>query len=167
MRRFSSHLRNSEWVSRVKIDVMKRAGKVSPLVILGVVGFVGILAVVLLTRTGTSPAQRVSQFFTALGKGDIETVLQTSTFGEQPDEEMRPKWQQTLDRSKYYRFAMQIKETTYTNDEEATVAVEMYQNVTNINVASKRFQIPVVKINGEWKVDARSLTRQAYPALPR
>jgi hypothetical protein len=62
---------------------------------------------------------------------------------------------------------MQIKETTYTNDEEATVAVDMYQNVTNVNITSKRFQIPVVKINGEWKVDARSLTRQAYPALPR
>lgn len=146
---------------------MKRAGKVSPLVILGVLGFVGILAVLLLTRTGTSPAQRVSQFFTALGKADIDTVLESSTFGERPDEEMRPKWEQCLERSKYYRFAMQIKETTYTNDEEATVAVDMYQNVTNVNIASKRFQIPVVKINGEWKVDARSLTRQAYPALPR
>lgn len=146
---------------------MKRAGKVSPLVILGVIGFVGILAVVLFTRSGSSPAQRVNEFFTALGKADMEGVLRSSTFGGLPDDEVRPKWQQCFDRTKYYRFALQIKETSYSNPEEATVAVDMFQNAANPNLGSKRFQIPVVKIDGEWKVDVRSMTRQAYPALPR
>lgn len=146
---------------------MKRAGRVSPILILGVLGFVGIIAVLVLTRTGTTPAQRVSEFFAALGDGDVETVLKVSTFGDEPDDVMRPKWQKTIERTKYYRFALQIKDTNYSTPEEATVAIDMYQNIMNPGVTSKRIQIPVVKVNGEWKVDARSINRQTYPALPR
>jgi uncharacterized membrane protein len=146
---------------------MKRAGRVSPIVILGVLGFVGIIAVLILTRTGTTPAQRVNEFFMALGEGDVDTVLKVSTFGDEPDDVMRPKWQKTVERTKYYRFALQIKDTNYSTPEEATVAIDMYQNIMNPGVTSKRIQIPVVKVGGEWKVDARSINRQTFPALPR
>lgn len=146
---------------------MKRAGRVSPLVILGVLGLLGILGVIIFTRSGTSPAQRVNDFFGALGSADLETIINVSTFGDRPADEMRPKWQQCLDRTTYYKFAIQIKDTTYTSDEEATVAVEIYKNIMNPGVTSTRIQVPVVKVNGEWLVDARSLSRDAYPALPR
>lgn len=145
----------------------KRAGRVSPLVILGVVGMIGMIGVLVFTRGGTTPAQRVHEFFAALDRGDINTILATSTFGDVPEEELRKKWQQTIDRAEYYIFAMQIKDTSFATPDEATVAVDMYQNAANPNVASKRFQIPVNKVNGEWKVDAQSLTRAVYPALPR
>lgn len=146
---------------------MKRAGRASPVLILGSVGLIGMIAVLILTRTGTTPAQVVNQFFSALGSGDLDAVLKTSTFGDEPDDVMRPKWQVTLDRTKYYRFAIQIKDTNYSTPEEATVAVDMYLNVMNPGVTAKRIQVPVVKVGGEWKVDARSLNRQTYPALPR
>lgn len=146
---------------------MKRAGRVSPLVILGVLGLIGMLGIVVFTRGGTTPAQRVYEFFAALDRGDVDTLVKTSVFGDATPEEMRAKWAKTVERTENYIFIMQIKETNFATAEEATVAVEMFQNAGNPNVGSKRFQIPLVKTGGEWKVDAKSLTRSVYPALPR
>lgn len=145
----------------------KRAGRVSPLVILGIAGLIGMIGVLLFTRGGGSPAQRVHEFFAALDRGDIDAIMETSTFGDVPEAELREKWQQCVDRAEYYIFAMQIKATSFSTPDEATVAVEMFQNAGNPNAGSKRFQVPVIKVDGEWKVDARSLTRSIYPALPR
>ena len=146
---------------------MKRAGKISPLILGGVVGVVALLALIFLMQTTDSAGLRVDKFLTALGKADVNGIMATSTFGDEPAEAVRAKWQKCLDRTKYYRFYWQVKLTSTTSPDEGNVTVDMYKDAGNIQTYPSKVQIPVVRINGEWYVDARAIDRESYPALPR
>lgn len=146
---------------------MNRAGKASPLVVLGIVCVVALLGVIFFLQGAESPATRANAFLTALGQGDVDGIMKTSTFGDEPAESVRKKWEKTVYRAEFYRFHWEIKNTSMAGDDEANVAVDMYKHADNANSTSTRVQIPLVKTDGEWYVDAKSLNRDMYPALPR
>jgi hypothetical protein len=146
---------------------MNRAGKASPLVVIGIVCVVMLVGVIFFLQGAESPATRANAFLIALGQGDVDGILSTSTFGDEPVESVRKKWEKTVHRAEFYRFHWDIKGTANASEEEANVAVDMYKHADNPNTTSARVQIPMIKIDGKWYVDAKSLNRDMYPALPR
>jgi len=146
---------------------MKRAGKVSPLILGGVIGVIALLALIFLMQTTDSAGLRVDKFLTALGKADVKGIMATSTFGDEPAEVVRAKWEKCLERTEFYRFSWLIKSTSSTSPDEGNVSVEMYKDAGNISTYPSKAEIPVVRINNEWYVDVRAMDREIYPALPR
>lgn len=146
---------------------MLRAGKVSPLVVLGVAGVLGLAGMLFFLQGRETPGVRVQKFLTGLAKGNVDEVMAVSKFGDQPDETVRKKWEVCLHRSEYFRFYWKILETFNPSPDEAIVAINIYTGAAANEATEKRYQIPMIKDNGEWFVDAQSLNRDIFPALPR
>ncbi len=146
---------------------MLRFGKVSPLVVIGILGLMGLAGMLLFLQGSEGPGVRTHKFFNALAKADIDGIMKVSTFGDEPAESVRKKWETTLHRSEYFRFYWKVKETFQPSPEEAVVAVSIYVGVDRPDPTETKYQIPLSKINGEWFVDAKSLNREIFPALPR
>ncbi len=146
---------------------MLRAGKVSPLVVLGVAGVLGLTGMLFFLQGRETPGVRVHKFFTGLAKGNVDEVMAVSKFGDQPDETVRKKWEVCLHRAEYFRFYWKILETFNPSADEAIVAINIYTGAAANEATEKRYQIPMIKDNGEWFVDAQSLNRDIFPALPR
>ena len=146
---------------------MNRAGKASPLVVIGILCVVALVGAIFFLQGAESPATRANAFLSALGQGDVDGILSTSTFGDEPVESVRKKWEKTVHRAEFYRFHWDIKGSSNASEEEANVAVDMYKHADNPNTTSSRVQIPMIKIGDKWFVDAKSLNRDMFPALPR
>lgn len=146
---------------------MKRPGKANLIVVLGILCAVLLLGAVFLLQGQDSPAGAVNRFLTAIGNADVDGILANSTFGGEPDDVVRKKWEATLHRTEYFRFSWRIKRTVLPTDDEAVVGVEVFKNFGLPNVTQETVQVEVTKENGGWKVDAKSLSRDLFPALPR
>lgn len=146
---------------------MKRPGRASPVAVVAVLCIAGVLGVLIFGRSGNTPAGAVNSFFRALGDGDVDGVIKSSYLGDEPEDRAREKWKETIHNAEYWRFAWQIKETFTTDPEQAAVVIDMYKNFGVKQQEAEHYQVPVTKIDGTWKVDAKGLNREMYPSLPR
>ncbi|CAN5538870.1 hypothetical protein BH11ARM2_BH11ARM2_32660 [soil metagenome] len=144
----------------------RQAGRVNILAIVVVVCVVLIVAVFAMGRQ--SPAEAGAKFMSALAKGDATTLTDMTYLGDTPKEKVRKQWDfATQDASKYYRFAWKISGTSQPNDHEASVRLQVMRNLDSGGSYDENYQLPMVKVNGEWKVDVHAISHEMYPALPR
>lgn len=144
---------------------MHRAGRVN-LILIGlavVVVFVGILAFA--GRSGPTPS--ANAFLTALVKGDVDKLTDLSYY--QGDRgKLKEQWDFAVHQAgKYYAFTWRVKDEKQSNDTNAAVQIDIVRNVRSGSSYPENSEIPMVKVDGAWKVDVRSLDRDIYPALPR
>ncbi len=132
-----------------------------------VAGGLGILVVAAIALSGGESASMVAtQFMSGLAVGDLETVLRTSTISDMDAETQRKVWKDSLERGRYYRFRWKYTAESPQSADATSILLAVERNVA-MSSYDENFQIPCRKIDGKWKVDVRSLSRQLYPFLPR
>lgn len=121
----------------------------------------------LLTSTD-SASLAAKRFMKALGEGDTETLTALSAFTPpRPREEVKRDWEKSTRLSKGYLFLYNVKSESSPAPDRATVKLEVVRNGLSKGAYEENFALAMVKVEGKWKVDVRSISREMYPALPR
>lgn len=141
---------------------MKRIGSVHWMLIAGLVGVA--IIVVMLLMGGNSATKNGAKFMAALSTGDINGLVQTSYIPDKTPEEMKTEWEATLKRTKYVMFRYTFTGEDNVSEDQATIRMNIMKPSTGYDEV---FALPMRKIDGEWKVEVRGLSRQFYPFLPR
>jgi hypothetical protein len=145
---------------------MKLSGRVSAntLIFAGLAFLVGMIVLIVTTKRG--PSTSAAEFLQALAKADAPTVARLSIIDDDDYETRLKKWQATLDRTEYYLWSYKILNTVLSSDKTANVRVEVIKNPTSSSPVIDKFELPMEKSDGEWKVVVPLISREMYPSLP-
>ena len=143
---------------------MKRAGKAHWLVIAGIASILVIAGLFFFGKDGAGETAR--NFMMALSKGDAQTLTDLSYVSETPKEELLKRWKFATEVSKHYLFIWRITGVTHTDSQTAAATMQVTRNPDGEGYVEK-FELPLTKTDGSWKVDVRGINRSLYPALPR
>ena len=145
---------------------MKRAGRISPIVI--VIGICILLVIPIIFVSSKGPANYAVDFMTALGKGDVNTLADLSIIGNDDLEQRKKDWEKTISYGKNYYYTWRVTNAVENTPDSAAVELQMRQNLQiNMGKDENKFELPMRKVDGKWKVDVGSMDRSIYPALPR
>lgn len=144
---------------------MKRSGRTNIVVVVTVALVAAVLALFLLA--GNSPSTIASKFLLALSKGDTKTLAENSFMEGLSLSETEERWAKTYESSKYWVFAYQILDAKDQDANNATVRLDWIKGANSSSAYSEKYELPMVKKDGQWKVDVRGMSREMYPALPR
>jgi hypothetical protein len=144
---------------------MKRSGRAS-LVVVVTLALVAAV-VVLFLFAGESPTGVAGKFLVALAKGNTKELAELSYMEGLTEAQIEQKWKQTHAAAKFWPFAFQLKEANMLDDSNATVRLDWVKNTSSPSAFGEKYELPMVKRDGKWKVDVRGISRDMYPALPR
>ncbi|HVL39521.1 MAG TPA: hypothetical protein VM328_09045 [Fimbriimonadaceae bacterium] len=145
---------------------MRESGRLSLLPVLGVI--FAIVIVALLFVSGENPSTAAREFMNALATSDIETLTKRSYIEGNSREEIKKKWEFTMNEvAPYYRFAWQVRSHKQVADDQATVNLGFVRGVGSLSAYEEKFELPMVRKDGEWLVDLRGIERKKFPGLPR
>ncbi len=144
---------------------MKRSGRTSIVVVITIVLVAAVVGLFLLA--GESPTGVGVKFLTSLAKGDTKTLADLSYMEGNTPQQVEEKWKQTKDATKYWMFAFSVKNTTLQDSDSASLVLDWIKNASNPSAYGEEFELPMVKVDGKWKVDVRAISREMYPALPK
>ncbi|MBN9501888.1 MAG: hypothetical protein BGO01_09580 [Armatimonadetes bacterium 55-13] len=144
---------------------MKRSGRASIVIVLMVAVVAAV--VVLFLLAGDSPSAVAGRFLGALAKGDEKTLAQLSYMDGRSEQEMEAEWKETYENAKYWRFVWKINDTKEQDANNATVILGWYKNAASPGTYEEKYELPLVKKDGHWKVDVLGISREMYPGLPR
>jgi hypothetical protein len=145
---------------------MNRHGRINVLAIGVIVGLVLLSALFLLSRDGI--AQVSARFMNALAQGNVDQLTQLTYLGDRKPEEIKAKWQYTVnDASKYYRFRWKIVLVSETGPDMGAARLQVIRNSDSMSSYEENFSLPLVRVDGVWKVDVANISRDMFPSLPR
>jgi len=147
---------------------MKKAGRAS-LVLLAVVVAVFIGGVILLFMlSGEAPETVANKWLYALAKGDVPTLTRLSYIGNKPESDLQKQWEFTTKvANPYYRFRYLVKGSRPISSEASAVQIEMMKDANKTGSVPEPYDIPMARVDNQWKVDLRGINRDIYPDLPR
>lgn len=144
---------------------MHRAGRAHWVTIAGSVGFAVLLAIFLIPTN--SPNTAANQFMSALAEGDVDKLMALSYY-KGSEEKMRAQWEFAVrECAPYYRFKWRNVGLKEADEKVAGVRMFVQRNLGSGTDYEERFDIPLVKVDGKWLVDVRSISRAMYPGIPR
>lgn len=143
---------------------MRRAGRVSPLFLVAIVGVAAVIVLLLFGKEG--PAAAGSRFMDALARGDAEDLTKASIAEGKSQEELKKDWEFTTRVSKHYLFHWNIVSANVVSDDSANVRVQVQRNFGPASY-DENYGLPLRKVKGEWKVVATGISSEMYPGLPR
>ena len=144
---------------------MKQAGKAHWLTIAGILSIFVVAGLFFFAKDPVG--ETANDFMVALAKGDIDTLTELSSFQGATKEQLKEKWRFTIEEvAPHYMFAWKILSVAR-SDENTAAARMMVRRNADRGGFDETFQLPLVKENGEWKVDVRSISRAMYPGLPQ
>jgi hypothetical protein len=143
---------------------MNCSGRINLLLIAAIVIVAGMS--VLFLSAGETPSSTVGRFMMALATDNEETLTNLSYMGDQPVEQTRKEWAETMKSTKNFLFAWRVVSDTE-NGNNAVVKLKFAKDARSKMAYEDDLEIPLVKIQGKWKVDVRQIQRDMYPNLPR
>ena len=144
----------------------KRAGRASWLMVAGIAGIVAIL--VLFFVAGESAESAAVRFMDALAKGDVKTLVAMSDSPDTEPAELEKQWEYTAKvAGPHYMFFYKINSSLNPTENTAMVRMMVSRNVNREGSYEEKFELPMIKRDGKWKVEVRGLDRRLYPNLPR
>ena len=145
---------------------MKQSGRIS---LLALASFFSVIVIVgLLLISKESPASVGTRFMAALDAHDVDTLSKLTMMKGASDENIRKQWDFTVNTAeKYYRFGYHIEGATQADANTASVKVRMIKDADHPGAYDELFELPMVKVSDQWKVDVRALSRDFYNCLPR
>jgi len=149
--------------------MMKRrssgALRFNPIIVIGVIGIVVIPIVLFLL--GQSPEAAAKEFMTALGTGDVDKLTEM-TYLPDPESDIKEQWKTTFETSAHnYVFGWQFGTTQKDDPDRAVVRVIITEFRGPETHENDQSNIPMIRKDGKWLVDIRSLSRTFFPGLPR
>ncbi len=144
----------------------RRSGRASWLSIAGIVGLV--VVVLMFALSGESSEAASVRFMNALSKGDVKTLTAMSDMPGLSEAEIEKQWEYTTKvAGPHYIFIYKITSSLSANDQTSMVRMMISRNVDRDGSYEEKFELPLVKKDGKWKVEVRALDRRIYPGLPR
>lgn len=144
---------------------MRQAGRVSIPLVIAIVFVVFVVGLLLVPSH--SPTAAAGEFMIALAKGDTKKLAELSYIQDRSPDELRKEWDETMAASKHFRFQWNIRNTSQASEDEASVIMDYTKNFGAGGDYSENTQLPMIRKNGKWMVDLRSLNRGVFPFLPR
>ena len=148
---------------------MKRSGRIHWLILIGIVGLVALA--VLLFVGGTGPTVVADKFLTALSKGDVNTLADLSDPGSKSKEQLRKEWDFVVHKAApYYQFKWRLKEEHIQpggNDASVDFIANVDLEKGEHLAFDQKFELPMARRNGAWKVRVAGINRLFYPFMPR
>ena len=144
---------------------MKRSGRASIVIVIAIALVAAV--VVLFFMAGESPSGVAGRFLTALAKGDTQTVADLSYMEGKTPQQIKTEWDETYELSKYWRFTYEVQDSNEQDTDNATVPIQWVKKADSSGAYAEKYELPLVKRDGHWKVDVRGISREMYPALPR
>jgi hypothetical protein len=136
------------------------------MVLLGLVG--AVLAAVFVLGGGESPSVAVNRFMIALARGDVETLTRMSHMPGESEESVRRQWDRAVNVvGPYYRFRWQVLTQTVPDERTANVQLWVWRNAASPGAFEEKFGIPLVRVDGDWRIDVRGINRGMFPGMPR
>jgi hypothetical protein len=141
-----------------------RSGRISFVAIAGVcaVAFVAVLFLL----SGQSPQSAASDFLSALANRDAAKLTDLSLIHNEPKEQIRKDWEQTLHYTPNFMFYWDIK-AVVSEGNTATVKLDVTKNPMDPSAFGEHFELSMLKTESGWKVDVPQIPRDMYPFLPR
>jgi hypothetical protein len=144
---------------------MRNSGKISLLSLFAIVALVMVAVVLIFSKKG--PGNAGGQFMDALARGNVNELTQLSYLGNTPKSEIKKQWDfSTGVAGRHYNFSWSITAATSVGD-SGSVQMSVYRNVTSPGSYAENFSLPMILVNGEWKVDVANISRELYPDLPQ
>lgn len=145
---------------------MKESGRVSLLALASAVCVIVIAGLLFFSRE--SPAAAGTRFMVALRDHDVDTLTKLSMMKKASPDEIRKQWDFAVNHAeKYYVFMFSIEGATASSDTTASVKVKMWHDIDKPGSYDQLYELPMIKDNGDWKVDVRGVSREFYNCLPR
>lgn len=145
---------------------MRRAGRVNILAIVAAVCAIAILGLFFMGRESLNSVG--ARFMTALAKHDVKTLSAMTFLDGSTPEEVEKQWDFAVNTAgKHYLFVWNITGATQATDTQGTVRMQVVRNAQSPSAFEEKFELPLVKVDGQWKVDVRNISRELFPALPR
>jgi hypothetical protein len=145
---------------------MRRAGRVSLVSILALVAIAMVAVVLLFSKQSLSNVG--GQFMDALARGDVNKLAELSSLPKDSPDEVKQKWEfATQVAGKDYSFKWTITSESQASEDSGTVRLQVERNFGSGSSYGENFELPMVKVNGQWKVDVAGISREMYPGLPK
>lgn len=144
---------------------MVRAGRISLVLLLSLCALLA-LGTVLFFFKGESYTQAASRFMDALARADTANLAKLSYIDGNDEATLKTKWDQTMKYSSHFKFTWSVKTSTETGADSAVVTLNFWR-APDLGGYEEKFELPMLKKNGQWLVDVRGISRQMFPALPR
>lgn len=144
----------------------KQSGRISVITILVLAGTLAIIAIFALSRESIQSVG--SRFMSALSRHDVDTLTDLSYAGNQTKEEIRKKWDYAVNvAGQHYYFTWRATSSKEANADNGAVQLSVSRNANQPGSYEENFQLPMVKVNNDWKVDVTGISRDMFPGLPR
>jgi hypothetical protein len=144
--------------------------------ILAIVGVAVVVFAFLFTLKQNSPEAAAAEFLNALTKRDPQAAARLS-YLENPSKPLSEQWDYAFNKAgKHFLFLVsEVGRVQRHSDDRATLSVSYYEFTgpadggdLPVNASSNEtYELPMIKVDGQWKVDLASLTRRFYPYLPK
>jgi len=145
---------------------MKQSGRISLLALGSLFCVIVVSALLLFSRE--SPSAAGDRFMAALINHDVDGLTKMSMMKGASEDDIRKQWDFSVNTAeKYYRFAYRIAGAAQSSDTTASVKVFVAKDADHPGAYEELMEVPLVKVNDEWKVDVRALSRDFFPCLPR
>ncbi len=122
----------------------------------------------LLLFTGQESATKnATAFMDALARRDAKAIVAVSLVPEGQEERVLQEWQAAFEAAKHYRFRWWFTHESQAGPDQVSVNGRIERNYNPGSSYDESLQVPMKKVDGKWKVDYASLSRQTFPFMPR
>lgn len=131
-------------------------------------GIIVIMVAVILIFSQESPKAAGTRFMDAMARGDVKTISSLSVLGKDDQPTIEKKWDRALNFvGKHYGFTWMITAESKASETSAAVRMQVERNIQDPSFYEEKFELPMIKVNGKWKVDVGNLDRRIFPGLPQ
>lgn len=145
-------------------------------IIIGIILVTVAVLALLFTLQQSSPEAAAAEFLKALTNRDTQAAARLSHL-ENPTKPLAEQWDYAFNKAgKHFLFLVsEVGRVQRHSEDRATISVSYYEFTgpadggdLPVNASSNEtYELPMIKVDGQWKVDLSSLTRRFYPYLPR
>jgi len=142
---------------------MKQAGRISFVTLAAAVAVVILTIVIIFSRDSLNSVG--ARFMTALALGDVKKLTKYSYVSGASESEIEKSWEESVNGlGRNYLFIWRISGSSLSGPDTGNVRLQVDRNPMSYE---ENFQLPMIKVKDEWKVDVRSISRAMFPLLPR
>ena len=121
------------------------------------------------------PGSVAAQFMSALAKHDAKKLTELSYIGktepaeiESARDRLSKDWDFCVNTAgKYYTFAWRISGSRKSSEDSASVTLQVQRNLTSGGSYDEKYELPLEKEGGKWKVVPGGISSEMFPGLPR
>lgn len=144
----------------------KQTGKVHWITISGLAGFLLVLFFVFNSRESAQVA--AARFMDALARHDVKGVAGVSYMEGRTPDQVEAAWKHTIiDVGEHYVFSWDINSSVESSSDTAAVRMMFVRDAASGSSYPEKFELPMVRKEGHWKVDVYRIDRRLFPGLPR